>query len=44
MMPLSVLLIVLGIVIAFLVSWTLGVILIIVGCVLLVFDYAPRRA
>jgi hypothetical protein len=39
-MPLSLLLIVLGIIVGLLLSWTLGVILVIIGAVLLLVPYA----
>lgn len=41
--PLSVLLIVIGIAVAVLVHWGLGILLVIIGLVLLVFDYAGNR-
>lgn len=41
-MDLSLLLIILGIVIAVLVHWTLGVLLVVVGLVLLIVPYARR--
>lgn len=43
MIPLSVLLIVIGIAVAVLVHWGLGILLVIIGLVLLVFDYAGNR-